>query len=134
MLSTVVIGPAADRYSTEMGWLNSRHSFSFRPHQEPTNNGHGLLIVSNDDRVAPDGGFGTHGHRNMEIETWVLSGGLEHQDSTGNQGVLYPGLAQRMAAGSGIRQSEMNDAGRVTITCNDASEVIVCESDNEVQR
>jgi redox-sensitive bicupin YhaK (pirin superfamily) len=108
MLSTIDIRPASDRYVTDITWLDSRHSFNFGAHQEPSNNGHGLLIVLNDDRVAPGGGFGTHGHRDMEIVTWVLSGGLEHQDSTGHQGVLYPGLAQRMTAGSGIRHSEMN--------------------------
>jgi hypothetical protein len=65
-------------------------------------------LVNNDDIVAPGGGFGTHGHRDMEIVTWVLSGQLEHRDSEGNHGVLYPGLAQRMSAGRGIRHSEMN--------------------------
>ncbi|MGB8860268.1 MAG: pirin family protein, partial [Ilumatobacteraceae bacterium] len=70
--------------------------------------GHGLLLVNNDDVVAPGQGFGTHGHRDMEIVTWVLSGRLEHKDSEGNHGVLYPGLAQRMSAGSGIRHSEFN--------------------------
>lgn len=108
MLSTIDIRAASDRYPTTSSWLDSRHSFSFGPHQEPSNNGHGLLIVSNDDQVAPGGGFGIHGHSDMEIVTWVLSGELEHHDSTGNQGVLYPGLAQRMSAGSGIRHSEMN--------------------------
>lgn len=106
--ATIDIRPKDDRYVTDIGWLDSRHSFSFGPHQDPTNKGHGLLIVSNDDQVAPGGGFGTHGHRDMEIVTWVLRGRLEHQDSTGHQGVLYPGLAQRMTAGSGIRHSEMN--------------------------
>ncbi|HEY4610847.1 MAG TPA: pirin family protein, partial [Ilumatobacteraceae bacterium] len=69
---------------------------------------HGLLLVNNDDKVAAGGGFGTHGHRDMEIVAWVLSGKLEHHDSEGNHGVLYPGLAQRMSAGRGIRHSEMN--------------------------
>ncbi len=106
--ATIDIRSAADRPLTDIGWLDSRHSFSFGPHQDSTNNGHGLLIVSNDDRVAPAAGFGMHGHRDMEIVTWVLSGQLEHRDSTGNQGVLYPGLAQRMSAGSGIHHSEKN--------------------------
>ncbi|MEY2416783.1 MAG: quercetin 2,3-dioxygenase [Ilumatobacteraceae bacterium] len=66
------------------------------------------MLVNNDDKVAAGGGFGTHGHRDMEIVTWVLSGRLEHHDSEGNNGVLYPGLAQRMSAGRGIRHSEMN--------------------------
>jgi redox-sensitive bicupin YhaK (pirin superfamily) len=106
--TTIDIRPGADRYVTNVGWLDSRHSFSFGPHQDASNNGHGLLMVLNDDKVAPAGGFGTHGHRDMEIVTWVISGQLEHRDSAGHQGVLYPGLAQRMTAGSGIRHSEMN--------------------------
>ena len=82
--------------------------FNFGPHYSPAHEGHGLLLVNNDDIVAPGQGFGTHGHRDMEIVTWVLSGRLEHRDSEGNHGVLYPGLAQRMSAGRGIRHSEMN--------------------------
>lgn len=106
--ATIDIRPADSRPHTDIGWLDSRHSFSFGSHYDPANTGHGLLIVSNDDRVAAGGGFGTHAHRDMEIVTWVLSGELEHRDSAGNHGVLYPGLAQRMSAGSGIRHSEMN--------------------------
>ena len=108
MSSQIDVRPAAGRYHTDLGWLDSRHSFSFGTHHDPSNVGHGLLIVSNDDRVAPGAGFGTHGHRDMEIVTWVLDGQLEHRDSGGNHGVLYPGLAQRMSAGSGIMHSEMN--------------------------
>ena len=100
--------PANSRFHTDIGWLDSWHSFSFGEHYDARNTGHGLLIVSNDDRVAPAGGFGTHGHRDMEIVTWVLDGELEHRDSIGTHGVIYPGLAQRMSAGSGIRHSEMN--------------------------
>jgi redox-sensitive bicupin YhaK (pirin superfamily) len=99
---------ADDRFLTEIGWLTSRHSFSFGPHYDPANTGHGLLIVSNDDVVAPGGGFGAHPHRDMEIVTWVLDGELEHRDSEGNAGVIRPGLAQRMSAGTGITHSEMN--------------------------
>lgn len=99
---------ANERFHTNLGWLDSRHSFSFGHHHDPTNTGHGLLIVSNDDRVEAGQGFGTHGHRDMEIVTWVLSGALEHRDSQGNHGVLHPGLAQRMSAGTGIQHSEMN--------------------------
>jgi redox-sensitive bicupin YhaK (pirin superfamily) len=102
------VRPAAARFHTDVGWLDSWHSFSFGEHHDPTNVGHGLLIVSNDDRVAPGGGFGTHPHRDMEIVTWVLAGELEHRDSIGTEGVIYPGLVQRMSAGSGIRHSEMN--------------------------
>jgi quercetin 2,3-dioxygenase len=106
--STIDVRRADARAHTDLGWLDSRHSFNFGGHYDPTNNGHGLLIVSNDDIVAPAGGFGTHAHRDMEIVTWVLEGELEHRDSTGHDGVIYPGLAQRMSAGSGITHSEMN--------------------------
>ena len=108
MNDTIDIRRADSRFHTDVGWLDSWHSFSFGGHYDPDNTGHGLLIVSNDDRVAAGGGFGTHAHRDMEIVTWVLDGELEHRDSTGTFGVIYPGLAQRMSAGSGIRHSEMN--------------------------
>ena len=97
-----------ERFLTDIGWLDSKHSFNFGEHYSPEHRGHGLLLVNNDDTVAAASGFGTHGHRDMEIVTWVLSGTLEHRDSEGNHGVLYPGLAQRMSAGHGIRHSEMN--------------------------
>ncbi len=102
------VRPAANRFHTDIGWLDSWHCFSFGHHYDPAEVGHGLLIVSNDDRVAPGAGFGTHAHRDMEIVTWVLAGALEHQDSAGHHGVIRPGEAQRMSAGSGIRHSEMN--------------------------
>ena len=102
------VRPASSRFHTELDWLDSWHSFSFGTHYDPGNVGHGLLIVNNDDTVRAGGGFGTHGHRDMEIVTWVLDGELGHRDSTGTDGVIYPGLAQRMSAGSGIRHSEMN--------------------------
>ncbi len=105
---TITIQEANDRFVTDIGWLDSKHSFNFGNHYSPAHTGHGLLIVNNDDIVAPGGGFGLHGHRDMEIVTWVLSGELEHHDSEGNDGVIYPGLAQRMTAGRGIRHSEMN--------------------------
>jgi len=97
-----------DRFHTELDWLDSWHSFSFGPHYDPRNTGHGLLVVSNDDVVRAGTGFGTHPHRDMEIVTWVLRGELEHRDSTGTVGIVYPGLAQRMSAGSGVTHSEMN--------------------------
>lgn len=106
---------AASRFHTDIGWLDSWHSFSFGPHHDPNNVGHGLLIVSNDDRVAAGGGFGTHPHRDMEIVTWVLEGELEHRDSTGTDGVIYPGLAQRMSAGRGIQHSEMNHSATAPV-------------------
>jgi redox-sensitive bicupin YhaK (pirin superfamily) len=100
--------PAAGRFHTRIDWLDSWHSFSFGSHHDPSNVGHGLLLVNNDDRVSPASGFGTHAHRDMEIVTWVLAGELEHRDSEGNNGRLQPGLAQRMSAGTGIAHSEMN--------------------------
>jgi redox-sensitive bicupin YhaK (pirin superfamily) len=100
--------PAKTRLHTQIDWLDSWHSFSFGEHYDPTNTHHGLLLVSNDDRIAPAGGFGTHGHRDMEIVTWVLEGSLRHEDSIGTSDVITPGLAQRMSAGSGIRHSEVN--------------------------
>jgi redox-sensitive bicupin YhaK (pirin superfamily) len=98
------------RFKTRIGWLDSKHSFSFSRHYDPANTHHGLLLVNNDDIVAPGTGFETHPHRDMEIVTWVLQGSLVHQDSEGNNGVIYPGLAQRMSAGTGILHSEKNDA------------------------
>jgi len=106
--TTVDIRRADQRAHTRLSWLDSRHSFSFGQHYDPANTHFGLLLVSNDDRVEPGTGFGTHAHNDMEIVTWVLSGQLEHRDSEGNHGELYPGLAQRMSAGTGIRHSEMN--------------------------
>jgi quercetin 2,3-dioxygenase len=107
-MTTIDVRRSDERFTTQLGWLDSRHSFSFGPHYDPTNTHHGLLLVSNDDIVRGGGGFGTHAHRDMEIVTWVLSGRLEHHDSAGHHGVVYPGLAQRMSAGTGIRHSEMN--------------------------
>jgi quercetin 2,3-dioxygenase len=106
--STTTVQRAGERFFTDAGWLHSWHNFNFGNHYHPAHQGHGLLLVNNDDVVAPGQGFGTHGHRDMEIVTWVLSGRLEHHDSEGNQGVLFPGLAQRMSAGTGIRHSEVN--------------------------
>ena len=110
MPAPLEIRRAADRSATTTSWLRSRHSFSFGDHYNPDNTHFGLLLVNNDDIVAPGTGFATHPHRDMEIVTWVLQGELSHQDSTGNRGVIYPGLAQRMSAGSGILHSEMNDS------------------------
>lgn len=105
---------AGDRFRTSTGWLESWHSFSFGQHYDPGNTAFGLLLVANDDVVRPGTGFDTHPHRDMEIITWVLRGSLVHQDSTGHSGVIYPGLAQRMSAGTGILHSEKNDAWRLT--------------------
>lgn len=105
---------ADDRFATAIDWLDSKHSFSFGHHYDPDNTHHGLLLVNNDDTVTPGQGFDTHPHRDMEIVTWVLRGSLVHQDSTGNSGVIYPGLAQRMSAGRGILHSEKNDSWTLT--------------------
>lgn len=105
---------ATERFSTQIGWLDSHHTFSFGQHYDPQNTHFGLLLVSNDDVVRAGTGFETHPHRDMEIVTWVLDGSLVHQDSHGHTGVIYPGLAQRMSAGSGIRHSEKNDAWTLT--------------------
>jgi quercetin 2,3-dioxygenase len=108
LAATGEIKRADSRFHTDISWLKSRHSFSFGSHYDPDNVGHGLLLVSNDDIVAPGSGFDTHPHRDMEIITWVLDGELEHKDSEKNRGVLYPGLAQRMSAGRGTWHSEIN--------------------------
>ena len=104
---------ADQRKRTDLDWLDSRHSFSFGRHYDPANTHFGLLLVSNDDVVKPGMGFETHPHRDMEIVTWVLEGSLVHEDSKGNTGVIYPGLAQRMSAGTGIQHSEKNDSWRL---------------------
>jgi redox-sensitive bicupin YhaK (pirin superfamily) len=104
---------ASERFATRIDWLDSKHSFSFSHHYDPANTHHGLLLVNNDDIVKPGTGFETHPHRDMEIVTWVLRGSLVHQDSTGHSGVIYPGLAQRMSAGTGILHSEKNDSWRL---------------------
>ena len=104
---------AGERFKTRLGWLDSKHSFSFSRHYDPDNTHHGLLLVNNDDIVNPGTGFETHPHQDMEIVTWVLQGSLVHQDSEGHAGVIYPGLAQRMSAGTGILHSEKNDSWRL---------------------
>ncbi len=110
---TVDIRRADDRFKTRLRWLDSKHSFSFSRHYDPLNTHHGLLLVNNDDVVTPGTGFETHPHQDMEIVTWVLQGSLVHQDSTGHAGIIYPGLAQRMSAGTGILHSEKNDSWRL---------------------
>ena len=108
---TTDVRSAAARATTRIDWLDSRHSFSFGRHYDPRNTDFGLLLVSNDDVVAPGTGFSTHPHRDMEIVTWVLEGELAHQDSHGHSGMITPGLAQRMSAGTGMLHSEVNAVG-----------------------
>lgn len=109
-MQAVDVRRSEDRMATRTDWLDSRHSFSYGPHYDPSNTHFGLLMVNNEDRLRAGAGFDMHAHKDMEIVTWVLSGSLVHRDSEGNGGVLRPGLAQRMSAGTGIRHSERNDA------------------------
>jgi redox-sensitive bicupin YhaK (pirin superfamily) len=108
LITALTLRPGGERGQKELDWLSARYSFSFSKYRSPTYSGFRSLRVMNEDRIQPGGGFPMHGHRDMEIVTYVLDGALEHRDTLGNGAVIQPGTIQQMSAGSGIRHSEFN--------------------------
>lgn len=111
----IKIRPSSERGNLNFGWLDTKHTFSFGSYYDPQYTGFGNLLVINEDIIAPDQGFGTHGHQDMEIVTYVVEGELEHKDSIGNTETIPAGEVQRMTAGTGIRHSEYNHSNKESV-------------------
>lgn len=108
----IIIRPSVERFHTKIDWLDSRHTFSFGEHYDPRYRGFRDLIVINEDHIAPNSGFGRHGHQNMEIITYILEGELKHEDSLGTGSIIKQGEVQHMSAGTGILHSEVNPSDK----------------------